>query len=101
MKSPDQCTDMSQLRQAIDEVDRDLVRLFIRRTAYIDRAAVLKGPIKMPARVTDRVEEVVQNVKAIAEAEGWDPALAEQIWRGLIEWAIAREEVVLGPEGAQ
>ena len=47
------------------------------------------------------VEEVVQNARKRAAASGLDPALAEQIWRGLIDWSIAREEQILGADKAK
>lgn len=97
MKAAQDCTTMADIRAEIDRVDRELVRLFAERTGYIDRAAVLKGPIGMPARITPRVEEVVANVRREAEAQGLPPDLIEKLWRRLIDWSIAREEGVLGP----
>jgi isochorismate pyruvate lyase len=98
MKRPDQCETMADIRAEIDRVDRELVRLFAERTGYIDRAAAIKGPLQMPARITPRVEEVVANVRAEAEAHRLPPDLIEKLWRRLIDWSIAREEGVLGPE---
>ena len=46
----------------------------------------------LPARIDDRVEEVVEKVRARAMAEALDPDLAEALWRRLIDWSIAREE---------
>ena len=37
-------------------------------------------------------------IQAVADAEGLDPALAEDLWRRIIEWSIAREEQFLGPD---
>ena len=89
---------MAEIRAEIDRLDEDLVRLFAERAGYIDRAAVLKQTEKLPARIHDRVEQVVDRVKARADAEGLDPALVEDLWRRIIEWSIAREERVLGPD---
>jgi isochorismate pyruvate lyase len=49
--------------------------------------------------VTDRVEEVVRNVRHHAQARGLSPELVEQLWRRLIDWSIAREETHLGKDG--
>jgi isochorismate pyruvate lyase len=97
MKAPSDCNSMTELRAAIDVLDAQIVAALARRAAYIDRAAELKTEAQLPARITERVEEVVENVRARAVAEGLDPALIESLWRALIEWSIAREEVVLGP----
>ena len=98
MKRPEACETMADIRAEIDRVDRELVALFAERTGYIDRAAVIKGPLQMPARITPRVEEVVANVRAEALVHGLPPDLMEKLWRRLIDWSIAREEGVLGPE---
>lgn len=99
MKAAD-CTTMADIRAEIDRVDRALVALFAERTTYIDRAAEIKTEIGMPARITDRVEEVIRNVRAEAVLHGLPPDQLEKLWRKLVEWSIAREEDVLGPDPA-
>ncbi len=98
MKSPAECETMADLRAQIDRLDIALIDLLADRAGYIDRAAQIKAKIGMPARTTDRVAEVVANVRRLAEARGLDPDLAEALWRQLIEWAIAREEETLGKD---
>lgn len=93
---PEQCHSMRDLRTEIDRFDRQLVEMLARRATYIDRAAELKPAEGLPARIPDRVEAVVQNVRNEALFQGLDPDLAEQLWRILIDWSIAREERVLG-----
>lgn len=95
-KRPEDCANMAELRVEIDALDAELVELLARRAAFIDRAAALKPAEGLPARIPGRVEEVVANVRRLAAAQGLDEALVEELWRGLIEWAIARESKVLG-----
>jgi isochorismate pyruvate lyase len=83
---------MDELRAGIDALDARLVALLAERVRHIDRAAELKAVNGLPANIPARVEEVVAKVKAQAALHGLDPALAEQVWRGLIAWSIAREE---------
>lgn len=97
MKAAD-CTTMAEIRAEIDRVDRALVALFAERTTFIDRAAQIKTGIGWPARIEARVEEVVANVRAEAVLHGLPPDKLEKLWRKLIDWSIAREETVLGPE---
>lgn len=98
MKRPEDCTDMADLRAEIDRLDHDLVRLFAQRADYIDRAAQIKATADLPARINDRVEEVVANVRRHAATHGLPPDLVEKLWRRLIDWSIAREESRLGPD---
>lgn len=95
-----ECTTMAEIRVEIDRLDRALVALFAERTSYIDRAAQIKTGVGLPARINDRVEEVVANVRAEAVKHGLPPDKLEKLWRKLIDWSIAREEDVLGPDPA-
>ena len=88
---------MTELRDAIDSIDRELIDLLAVRAGYIDRAAVLKQGEAIPARTNGRIAEVIANVRGLALARDLDPDLAEDIWRLFIEWAIAHEEKTLGP----
>ena len=96
MKAPQDCANMAELRVQIDALDRQLVALLAQRATYIDRAAELKPAEGLPARIDERVEDVVAKVRITAQEAGFDPDLAEAIWRPMIEWSIAREERVLG-----
>lgn len=98
MKSPAECHSMQDLRAQIDLLDAQIVAAIAARAGYIDRAIVLKQAEGLPARIEDRVEEVVARVRARAKVDGTDPALMEELWRRLIDWSIAREEQVLGPD---
>ena len=89
---------MADIRAAIDQIDADLVRQLAQRATYIDRAAQIKAQVGLPARITPRVEQVVDNVRDHAKTHGLSPDLVEQIWRWLIDWSIAREETRLGPD---
>ncbi|WP_102958318.1 chorismate mutase [Mangrovicella endophytica] len=87
---------MTELRAEIDAVDTALFDLFAERMRYIHRAAELKRGTDIPAEVPERVEEVVNNARARAEAHGLDPELYGRFWRELVAAAIAEEEVRLG-----
>ena len=83
---------MADVRQGIDTLDPMLVALIAERFSFIDRAADLKPSLTMPARVTERVEEVVANARTQAKDLGFDPDLTETLWRTMVDLAIAREE---------
>jgi isochorismate pyruvate lyase len=100
MKSPADCANMAELRTEIDRLDAELVAMFALRAAYIDRAARIKSGVGMPARITSRVEEVVDNVRRHAETQGLPPDKIEKLWRKLIEWSIEREETYLGKDAS-
>ena len=90
LKAAEACADMAQLRAAIDALDERLVRLLAQRQAYIERAAALKTD-RGTIRDEGRIEEVVEKVLAEAKRCGLSPAIAESVWRVLIERSITHE----------
>jgi len=92
MTSPEDCPDMPTLRREIDRLDRALVAMLAERQRYIKRAAVIK---KDRGRVRDeaRIEDVISKVVAEAKRVGLSPAIAEPVWRELVERSIAHEFV--------
>nr|WP_321508247.1 chorismate mutase [uncultured Celeribacter sp.] len=98
LKSPSEITTMAELRGQIDHLDRELVALLALRQVHIDRAAQIKPNEGMPARITSRVDDVLNKVSQAAAEKGFDPDLARSMWAQMIEAMIAREERVLGPD---
>ncbi len=88
--TPDACASMTQLRAAIDRLDSQLVAMLALRQRYIERAAVLKES-RNAVRDEARIEEVVRHVVAEGQRMGLSPAIAERVWRVLIEASIAHE----------
>jgi isochorismate pyruvate lyase len=81
---------MAQLRREIDRIDRALVALLAERQGYIERAAILK-PDRNTVRDPARIEDVIAKVVAEARRQGLSPAIAEPVWRELVERCIAHE----------
>ena len=92
---PERCETMAELRTQIDAIDAELVHLLSDRSGYIDRAIDLKQIEGLPARIVDRVDEVLDNVRKNAAKHGLDPELTQTLWRELIEWSIQREAIQL------
>jgi isochorismate pyruvate lyase len=87
---PADCQTMVDVRIGVDALDRALVILLAERQRYMDAAARIKadrGAVRDPARV----EQVVANVKAAAREAGFSEAIAEPVWRTLIEGCIQHE----------
>ena len=81
---------MADVRYEIDRLDRALVTLLVERQSFMDAAARIKGN---RAIVHDRarIEDVVTKVLAEARRQGLSPAIAEPVWRTLIDRCIAYE----------
>jgi len=88
--APLDCTTMAEVRQGVDALDRALVALLAERQGYMDAAARIK-PDRGVVRDEARIEDVVTKVKAAAREAGLSEAIAEPVWRTLIDRCIAYE----------
>ncbi len=87
---PADCETMADVRKGVDALDRALVLMLAERQRYMDAAARIKQD---RATVLDRarIEDVVTKVKAAAGEAGLSEAIAEPVWRTLIDRCIAYE----------
>ena len=88
--------EMADVRKRIDALDDEIVALFAKRQRQIERAAAVKPLLGMPARVPERVDEVLARVLGAARREGLSAALAMTVWTSVIEWSIDYEEKLMG-----
>ncbi len=81
---------MADIRSEIDRVDRALVALMAERQTYIEHAAKIKTA---RAAVHDqaRIDDVIAKVLTAAGVAGLSPAIAEPVWRTLVDCCIAHE----------
>ena len=54
--------EMADVRKVIDAIDDELVALLAKRQRQIERAARVKPLLEIPARVPERVDEVIARV---------------------------------------
>ena len=84
------CTTMAQVRQGVDALDDILVPLLVQRSAFRTQAARVKNDTQL-VRDEARIQAIVDRVRERAVAEGGDPDLLEQLYRGMMELFIAYE----------
>ncbi len=89
--APENCTSMEHVRAEIDRIDEQLVTLIGERFTYVDRAWQLKDNPE-DAVVPWRIQQVIDKVRAKAEAQNVPPSLVEALWRQMIGWFIQYEE---------
>ena len=98
---PEECTSMDEVRREIDRIDEQMVALLAERFAYVDRAWQIKMGTQEGATVPWRIQQVIDKVRAHAEAKGLPPALAEALWRQMIGWFIQYEEERMRPASGE
>lgn len=75
---------LSNLRDQIDALDRDFVRIVAARLALCDEVAQVKRGSATPVIQPERVRDVVTSRRQLALDAGVDPDFAEQLFRVLL-----------------
>ena len=81
---------MEEVREQIDQLDRELVELLAQRQAFVEAAARIKLDRSI-VRDEARIQHVIQNVRQEAKHKGLNPEIADHVWRALIEASIRHE----------
>lgn len=84
------CTDMTQVRTAIDSLDTLIVSLLGERMRYIEAAARIK-PDRGAVRDEVRKAAVIAHAVKVADDRGFPPKLAYRLYDMLVEGSIAHE----------
>ena len=77
------CKNIEEVRENIDRIDRQIVKLIAERSAYVAQAANFKktsDDVKAP----QRVEKVINKVRVLASDNGANPDIVENIYREMI-----------------
>lgn len=90
MKLPENCENMQDIRQAIDTIDKSIVKAIAQRAGYVQAAAKFKTS-EAAVRDDHRVKKVIESKKALAQQEKVSPELIEKIYRTMIDHFIAEE----------
>ena len=81
------CHTMADVRRGVDALDDILVPLLVQRASYMTQAARIKQHADQ-VRDEDRIQAIVDRVRARTMAEGGSPEVLEAIYRSLMEVCI-------------
>jgi isochorismate pyruvate lyase len=81
---------LEEVRESIDGVDREIVRLLAEREGYVRQAARFKET-REEVEAPKRVEQVIEKVRDLAGGYGANPDVVESIYRAMISRFIGLE----------
>lgn len=90
MRPPEDCADIEDVRGAIDDLDREVLRLLGRRARYVAAAARFKTD-RNSVRAPERQKAMLARRREWAEKEGLDPDFVEGLYERIVSHFIARE----------
>ena len=81
---------MKKIRKEIDLIDKELVSLLAKRQRCVEMAALTKNERSQVVDL-ERIEEIIDKVKEVSTSSGLSVAIAEPLWRKLIDLSIEHE----------
>ncbi len=90
MKIAADCKNIQEVRDSIDVIDRDIIRLIGSRAKYVTKAAEFKSN-EQDVRATNRVDAMLKTRKIWAAEENISPEIIEKIYRDLVAYFVAEE----------
>ena len=92
--------DLTELRNEIDRIDHELVRLFEARMNTVREVAAYKKAHNLPVLNTGREAEVIAKGTALLEDPAFAPSLAKWMEYTMALSRASQEEQLAQPEGA-
>ena len=81
---------LDEVREEIDRIDREIVRLLAARSHYVEQATRFKQTVEEVA-APRRVEHVIAKVRRLAGEHELDPGIVERVYRAMIAAFIDHE----------
>jgi chorismate mutase len=82
---------LAPFRREIDAIDDQIVALLGKRFGIVRQVAVLKAEHAIHPVLNDRLDEVTDRARRAAERAGFDPAVAERIYRIILDASCGLE----------
>jgi isochorismate pyruvate lyase len=81
--APRTCSSLQEIREQIDALDAQIVRLLVERGGYVVQAAAFKRDADA-VRAPDRAAQVVENARRLATEAGGNPDVAARVYREIV-----------------
>ena len=90
MRTAAECASIGDIREAIDQLDHDIITLIGQRYEYV-KAAVKFKTDEASVKASDRVAAMMQKRRAWAVDVGLNADVIEKLYRDLIDYFIQDE----------
>jgi len=84
------CNSLDEVRDEIDEVDKQIIKLIAQRKDYVKQAAKFKNTID-EIKADDRVDDVLNKVRHQALSMSLSPNLVAELYRLMIDDMVETE----------
>lgn len=94
-KLPQECKDISEVRNVIDHIDSDIIKLLSVRSQYVREVVKFKEQTDEGIEASDRRASVINSRRQWAAESGICPDVIENIYNTLIDYFIAEEKKIM------
>lgn len=94
-KQPLECTNISEVRNEIDNIDREIIRLISTRFEYVKEVVKYKDNTATAIEASDRKMAVMRTRREWAEEKGLNPNVIENIYSQLVQYFIDEEKKII------
>ncbi|NPA65047.1 MAG: chorismate mutase [Epsilonproteobacteria bacterium] len=85
-----ECDSLQEVRQEIDKIDEEIVKLIAERSRYVKQAAKFKVSVD-EIKSDERINHVLSHVRHLAATEGISPNLVADVFKILIDKMVEME----------
>ena len=90
MKLPEECKNINDIREAIDNIDRQIVELIAKRSKYVHKAAQFKTSTET-VKAEDRVLKMLLTRKQWAKENNLSEEFIADLYKNIINYFINEE----------
>jgi len=94
-KAPSECTNISEVRNEIDNIDREIIRLISQRFGYVREVVKYKDNTATAIEASDRKQAVMRTRREWAAEQGLNPDVIENIYTQLVQYFIEEEKKII------
>lgn len=94
-KAPLECTNISEVRKEIDNIDRVIIQLLSNRLGYVREVVKYKENTPSGVEASGRRAAVLNSRREWASDGGLNPDVVEDIYNRLIEYFIEEEKKII------
>ena len=94
-KLPQECTNITEVRNEIDAIDAEIIKLLSTRFGYVREVVKYKEKTASGIEATSRRTAVIDTRRQWAEEAGLNPDVIENIYNTLIDYFIVEEKKIM------
>ncbi len=94
-KLPQECTNITEVRNEIDNIDKDIINMLSKRFGYVREVVKYKEKTTSGVEASGRRAAVITSRREWAEEVGINPDVIENIYNTLIDYFITEEKKIM------